>query len=77
MLLKRGGARAALERNKHCETPLDVAGKAGARYNRVVRGALRKAILEAAPAARTLVLHHVDCSLHLTGEHHQVGDAAS
>ncbi|KAL1496730.1 hypothetical protein AB1Y20_014323 [Prymnesium parvum] len=70
-LLARGGAALVGARNARGETALDVAGKVGGRINRTVRGLIRKALLEAAPAARTVVLHHSDCSLHLTGDHHQ------
>ena len=53
-------------------TPLDVAGQISAkRVNRQKRLAIRRMLLEACPAARTLVLHHPDCLLHDTGDGHQ------
>ena len=51
------------------EAPL--AGKVGVRVNVDLRAKARRAMLEAYPASRTLVLHHPDCQLHLTGDLHQ------
>ena len=68
---KHGDPKAVLERNKDFLTPLDVAGMPLKRINRQHRMQLRRALLESAPSARTLVLHHPDCMLHETGDLHQ------
>ena len=70
-LASAGGIELLTWPNNAFHSPLDVAGKVGVRVNRVGRTATRRAMLDAHPAARTLVLHHEDCQLHLTGEHHQ------
>ena len=68
---------AATTLNDAFESALDVAGVAEAaggkpeRLNRPARLAARRAMLEAEPSARTLVLHHDECALHVTGDHHQ------
>ena len=71
------GVSAATTLNDAFESALDVAGVAEAaggkpeRLNRPARLAARRAMLEAEPNARTLVLHHPECALHVTGDNHQ------
>ena len=68
---EHGDPKAVFERNRDFLTPLDVAGMPLKRVNRQHRMQLRRALLEAVPSARTLVLHHPDCMLHETGDLHQ------
>ena len=58
--------------NRQLDSALDVAGRADKRINRAARLSVRKLLLEAAPHARVLVLHHPECSGHATGDNHQV-----
>ncbi len=51
-------------RNKRRESAFDVAGVFSKRSKRSRRTAARAALLAAAPALSTLVLHHPDCLLH-------------
>ena len=62
------GPECATWPNHNYHSPLDVAGKAGKMVHRLNRVAVRRALLEAHPTCRTLLLHHPDCSLHITGE---------
>ena len=71
ILAAAGGIEALTRPNHAFHSPLDVAGKVGVRVNVDLRAKARRAMLEAYPASRTLVLHHPDCQLHLTGDLHQ------
>ena len=68
---EHGDPTAVLAPNHEHMTPLDVAGVIVKRVHRQQRLAMRRILLEAAPCARTLVVHHPDCLLHETGDMHQ------
>ena len=68
-LLAAGAPPGAVNQQRH--TPLDVAGTIGARVDAKLRCKMRRAIFDAQPSLRTLLLHHPDCEAHLTGDTHQ------
>jgi ankyrin repeat protein len=59
------------QRNKQFLTALEVAGTFNNSVAKSARAVVRRQILSANPALRTLVLHHPDCALHKTPVYHQ------